>query len=139
MRITGKNNIEVLTTPLFLPIGILVGYHVVESKEDQISVPQFQTGSGAKATSAASPDEKNTGFGVVIPIERVFDIVESDLVKKGIEASAESYFKSSGYVPSAAPVSPAKSAPSTTDENPQHKEDFTRLVGVAAKTPKPAE
>lgn len=56
-----------------VPLGVLVGYHVVESAEDQVIV---SLRAGETSTEAHSTDQRNTGFGVVIPIERVLDIVE---------------------------------------------------------------
>lgn len=61
-------------------LGMLIGYHVVETSEDQIQVAP----SNNEADNAQHPlsiDERNTGFGVVIPIERVCDILESEGVQ----------------------------------------------------------
>jgi hypothetical protein len=57
------------------PLGVLVAYHVVESAEDQVSVPRYQ-GQDDATTIRDSVDQRNTGFGVVIPIEHILDIVE---------------------------------------------------------------
>jgi hypothetical protein len=72
-------------------LGILVGLHVVESKEDQVLVPRFQeSGSEALDEDArddeGSLDQRNTGFGVVIPIERALDIVERPDVRAAMAA-----------------------------------------------------
>jgi len=73
---------------MMLPLGILVGYHLVESKEDQIPVPRHQLHTQAAGSGERweSPDQRNTGFGVVIPFERVFDMVESENVKLSLQA-----------------------------------------------------
>lgn len=63
-------------TPMNVLIGVLVGYHLVETKEDQIVVPKFQSGAAVSAGTDA-PDELHTGFTVVIPIERVAEILDS--------------------------------------------------------------
>ena len=34
--------IQKFDNPQYVPLGILIGYHVIESKEDEIVVPQFQ-------------------------------------------------------------------------------------------------
>ena len=54
-----------------ITIGMIVGYHLVASAEDQIVVPQVQ---GNDPYPEYSLDERNTGFAVVIPMERVFEI-----------------------------------------------------------------
>ena len=135
VRVSENNQLETLSKPLLFPIGMHIGYHVVESKEDQIAVPQFQQRQGVRATSTTVPDEKNTGFGVVIPIERIFEIMELERMVKSFDFAHTERLKKSGFVPTSA----VKSEPSTKADNTQHKEDFTRLVGVAAKTPKPSE
>jgi hypothetical protein len=52
---------------------------VVESVEDQISVPQYQAANNSNKEIAQqrSLDERNTGFAVVLPIEMIFDALES--------------------------------------------------------------
>jgi hypothetical protein len=60
--------------PMHITLGIMIGYHLVESAEDQIIVPQVQ---GQPVTDQPSVDERNTGFAVVVPIERVYDIFEA--------------------------------------------------------------
>ncbi|WP_095199055.1 serine protease [Mesorhizobium carmichaelinearum] len=53
------------------PIGVMIGYHLVRSAEDQIAVPHDED-----ADPGPDTDERNTGFAVVVPIERVFDLLE---------------------------------------------------------------
>lgn len=72
--------------PAFL-LGVLVGYHRIESVEDQIRVPRFPPEDGSEdhvAPEKFSPDELNTGFGVVIPIERVLEMLESNVAKQAM-------------------------------------------------------
>ncbi len=45
----------------------------------------------------ATSDELNIRFGVVVPIERVFDILESDEVKAIIKDTVDDFFKKSGF------------------------------------------
>lgn len=61
-------------------IGMLLGYHAVQYKEDQIEVPRFapqETKDASADASELSTDERNTGFGVAIPIERLIEIFEA--------------------------------------------------------------
>lgn len=69
--------------PDYLPIGILLGHHVVETKQDEISVPEFQY---EELINGSVPlVERNTGIGVVAPLEALFEIVESSEFKKAVE------------------------------------------------------
>jgi hypothetical protein len=56
-------------------IGMMVAYHLVGSAQDQITVLAIQ--GQAKPESGYSVDERNTGFAMVVPIERIFEIPES--------------------------------------------------------------
>ena len=75
-------------------LGVLVGYHLVQSASDQVQVPQFQSdpSEGPPEKRTYSPDERNTGFGVVVPIECLFDILERDdvrgMMRRAIASSA---------------------------------------------------
>ena len=114
-------------------LGLLIGYHVVESKEDQIVVPQFQ---GAKSASAdGGIDERNTGFAVVIPIERIFDILESAPVVAGQQAwikhHMETGFRAASATSHGSPEAEVSVEPAT--DNPSHKEDFMSLLNAASK------
>lgn len=51
----------------FYPIGVLVGYHVVQSREDDIHVPQSQGDEPNSEPKAL--EDRNTGFGVVVPFD----------------------------------------------------------------------
>ncbi len=130
-RVTVKDKkIQFLDGDFYLPIGVLIGYHVVESKEDQVVVPRFQAGEhdDEPEEDTDSPDQRNTGFGVVIPFERVMEMIKSfePVFKKAVEEKKrESNFRTAS----------ASDLPAT-DENPTHREDFSRLLNVAARKPK---
>lgn len=69
----------------FVPIGILLGHHVIETTEDQIVVPRFQEPQGeADRSSSGKPFETSTGLCVVVPFDRVFDILEQDDLRTAI-------------------------------------------------------
>jgi hypothetical protein len=61
--------------PGIILIGMMLGYHLVSSAQDQIVVPLKQRG---EITTEYSLDERNTGFGVVLPIERIFSRIEQE-------------------------------------------------------------
>lgn len=61
-----------LTGEAYVPIGVMLGYHLVASAEDQIQAPKIP----GEDVARVSPDERNTGLAVVTPIERIFEIFE---------------------------------------------------------------
>lgn len=70
------------------------------------------------------------GFGVVVPAQRVVETVEEYLRKHRVTGDA------AGPPPSEAQSLRTRSEPSTTEDNPQHREDFNRLLDEAARRPK---
>ena len=74
------------------PLGVLVAYHVVESAEDQVGVPRYQ-GQEDAGTIRDSIDQRNTGFGVVIPIEHILDLVELPEFQEKTRAKYETDIK----------------------------------------------
>jgi hypothetical protein len=97
-------SIHHLQKPPMQPIGVLVGYHVVESKEDQIQVPQHPEPGMAAAGSegARSIDERNTGFGVVIPFERVLEVIEGPEMTELCSLSLAEFRARQGFKPASA-------------------------------------
>lgn len=91
-------------------LGILVGYHCVEDKDDIISVPRHGPQEASENGGEYSADERNTGFGVVIPIERVFEIFERGDVQQGF-ANAIELFRSAASFREAVMLPPSKIEP----------------------------
>jgi hypothetical protein len=79
-----------------IPFGMLLGHHVIESKEDEIPISEYQS-SGSEEPSVLSA--RNTGFGVVIPLQRITEILERDDIVRVLRQVAEQYRKKSGFVP----------------------------------------
>lgn len=77
-------------------VGMLVGYHLVEGKYDQIVVPVEQRTASAESHDLAF-DERITGFGVVIPIERAVEIVESQEFEKMANDKLAEHFRRLGH------------------------------------------
>jgi Trypsin-like peptidase domain len=127
-----KNKIlEGMTATYYIPIGVLLGYHVVETKEDQVLVSKFQTtGSDDGPNDTDSLDQRNTGFGVVVPIDRILDMLNSKFIQESMKAGIEKHTKESGFRPASA-LPP--SAPDEKPTNPTHREDFKRLLDAAVK------
>lgn len=75
----------------FSPLGMLLGYHVVESREDIIAA---DSGNLEKALSS---DERNTGFGIVVPFERILEILESDDAIRLMDCAIDKFEKASPF------------------------------------------
>jgi hypothetical protein len=132
-RVNAEYKIELRGGPRSaICIGMMLGYHLSSSAEDQIVVPQVQAlESGEENISAKPPslDERNTGFGIVLPIERIFDVMESEAMKKMMDEAIE---RQTRVRPAGSPIS-ANETP-VADENPTHREDFNSLLNAAVKT-----
>jgi hypothetical protein len=124
---------QVMVQRAYLPLGILIGYHVVESKEDEIVVPQFQAAPDSRTASPQSQqrEERRTGFAVVLPINHIFRIFESEKMTKILKEAADDLKKKSGF--RRASAGPLEVDLPSSDANPTHLEDFNRLVDVAAR------
>lgn len=71
------------------------------------------------------------GMGITVPVERIVEVLKSDkLRKQREEARARKDAANAASMDSALPAKPEQSA---TEVNPSHKEDFTALLGEAAK------
>lgn len=129
---------QILQQRAHFPLGILIGHHVVESTQDELVVPKFQ-----QAPEEPWPDdvpkpkseERRTGFAVVLPINHIFRMFESEEIMTILKGVVDEAKKKSGFRPASA-VPSVEISPPATDENPTHREDFTRLLGAAAQKPK---
>ena len=145
-----NEELQYLPAVMQIPIGIFIGYHCTDTREDQILVPEFQPPPGEweeKEESEKRPsEERRTGFGVVLPIQFIFGIFEGDQMREILKKAVEEHRKGSGFRPASAPVDTqvsapisAKVVPPSIDANPTHREDFRRLVDVAARKPAPKD
>jgi hypothetical protein len=91
---------KVLRQITYVPLGILIGYHVIETREDQLIVPQFQQADEHReATGKPNQriDERRTGFTVVLPINHIFRMFESEEMTTILRDGVEHARKNSGY------------------------------------------
>jgi len=140
LRVGVNNKIEILDTGLgAVCIGMMLGYHLSASKEDEIVVPTFQQPPQDKKpdeeSNGLSLDERNTGFAVVLPIECLFDVMESDAMKEKMDRAID---KAKGRVRAAgAPVAQDVEKPDllANELHPNGRERFNSLLDVAVKTP----
>ncbi len=96
-------------------LGVMQGHHVTSDPID-VASPDDST-----------PGDMNTGIGVVIPAERVSEVIDLPVLREAREMIAEKMRKGSGFVEDSA----KGKEPPATDENPQHREDFSRLLDAA--------
>ena len=75
----------------------------------------------------------NTGMCVVIPVKRILEAINHPVLKAEREEIVENKRKSSGFTPDAAATPDME--PSTKADNPQHREDFNRLLAAVTKGP----
>jgi hypothetical protein len=122
---------------IYFPVGILIGYHVIESKEDEIVVPQYQVREEDRDMQMAEPsqvEQRRTGFAVVIPFYVLYHIFESEQMQNMFNKAADLQRKFSGYKPaSAKPPGFDAEVSAASDANPTHREDFNSLVNAAAR------
>lgn len=138
--------VQGLSAKTYIPLGMLIGYHTVETRDDEIVVPQFQEPLNTIPTEQKykpPTEERRTGFGVVIPIEAIFHLVEHPIVQGRLKDAAMKHRANSGYkTASAKPISvdsdASKDAPTNT-EAPSGKEGFNSLLGAAARKRKTDE
>lgn len=122
-----------------VPIGMMLGYHVAKTVQDQISVPQIQ---GEDRPKELSIDERNTGFAVVLPFSAILSLFESDLFQETTKKMVKEIRRRSGYRPAgikppSGPEAAVQAEPAA--DNPSHKEDFRALLNAAAAKKPPFE
>lgn len=107
-----RGQVEILEGPRGPLIGVMLGYFLVGSAEDQIIVPQMQ--GDDFADKEPSMDERNTGFAIVLPVQNLYELLESDVMRKAFDAAIADHLKKAPYRQAGAVV-PAKNAPPSTD------------------------
>ena len=131
-----EGQIQTLSGREYIPIGVLIGRHLSTAPQDDIPVPQFQA-SQPQSDEYATRQE-GTGLAVVTPIEALYEIVEAPEVRRHLEEVVRQHRQKSDAQPLAA--SPTEHRTAQADEpeaeNPDHLEDFNRLLSAAVKSPK---
>jgi hypothetical protein len=92
-------------------------------------------------TGKPHPDwfvKSNTGMMGVIPSWKLLAIIEGPEMKSIVERTRLMLESTKDRVSldTAAPSRGGEASPPATDANPTHREDFTRLLGAATKTPR---
>jgi hypothetical protein len=79
----------------------------------------------------------SAGIGIVVPIQRVLEILETPEFISGRERAMNRRTEKSGFIPTSAKRADVDvdASPPANDENPKHREDFRRLLGAAARKP----
>lgn len=119
----------------FFLAGMILGYNEVYNPRDTIEIRERLAESVTRATVPL-----NTGIAVVLPVWRILEVMEQPKLTEARQEWLQrpNRDKGRGFVPtSAAPLGVPETNPAS-DENPDHREDFNRLVSAASK-PKPKD
>jgi hypothetical protein len=115
---------------MYVLIGILIGYHVTGSEADEIIVPEYQLPVKPRK-GTLSPlrvsEQRRTGFAVVIAIQYIFSVFESEPFVSMLKSRIAEVREKIGFRPASA------TGPLASDENPNHREDFTSLLSAAVR------
>ena len=136
-RIRGSTLVTTMASDFCLGVhwGNIIEPWQVETKIVKKAVP-----------TALAPDEKeidlvlaNTGMNGVVPAWRLLELLNLPKIKEPRDRDeAAQVERRKRETPSASPNSATGDASAATDENPKHREDFTSLVGAAARKQKRA-
>jgi hypothetical protein len=75
----------------------------------------------------------NSGMAGIVPAWKLLDLLMSDDMKKQIREAEDLHLSAKKSIAGAADIATSPAFSPATDENPTHREDFTRLVGAAAR------
>jgi hypothetical protein len=110
-------------------LGINWGFITDSSEVNEKTVTSGMVADGQKIVRYVSV---NTGMNGVVPAWRLRDLLNSGPLKREREViiarGAHTWIPPSG-------VAQTASVPASNEANPTHREDFTRLVGAAARKP----
>lgn len=118
LRVMPGGKVRASTGRVHYFLGVMQGHHVTQDPLDVASPDEDY-----------APGDMNTGIGVVIPCQRVVETTDVPKLKDSRERIAAETNKKSGFVPDSA----GGQEPPTKPENPQHREDFNRLLDEATK------
>lgn len=107
-------------------------WEIAERKKKPVAassaVPLIQEGKYLKGLS---------GMTCVLPADAIWEVLTMPELKKQRDESNAALKASLSSTGNAVPE--PESAPPATDESPTHREDFTRLLGAAARKPEPKD
>lgn len=128
-RQDSEGRTEMQIVPYIL-LGMVLGSHGGQYGEDFV-VPE------GEERIISTDAEFNAGLSVVVPIDQILEVLDMDKVRASRTATIEALKKESGYRPSSAHrPKPVSQAVEPEAENPDHLEDFNRLLNAAVKSPK---
>lgn len=111
-------------------MGMLLGHSEVRNETDILDI---EVGDGSGETKEVIP-LFNTGIGIVLPLSYIIEAIEQPKIHERRMAAEKAKRKTRRFVPDSA----GGPSPSTTADNPSHKEDFNRLLS-SVTTRKPRE
>lgn len=117
--------------PYFL-LGMMQGIHSGQYSEDFISEDDDER-------VVPKDADFNAGIGVAVPVDQIMEVINLPLLAEARMNALKAGRRLSGYKDASAPLRAAESSPPATDANPNHREDFTRLLSAAVKAPQSKE
>jgi hypothetical protein len=81
-----------------IPLGMLIGHHAISSTEDDLIVKEYHP-SGVSEQGVLTT--KNTGFGIVIPLVRACEMLETPTVRERMQGATREHGSNSRFVPDA--------------------------------------
>jgi hypothetical protein len=113
-------------------MGMVLGYNEVLNPTDNILIPGRHVKTDRRRRKVLAP--MNTGIAVVVPISKIIETLDQPIIKQKRADAMKEAIKFRRFVPTSVPESTVVAVePSLSNENPQHREDFTSLLNAAAK------
>jgi hypothetical protein len=112
--------------PQFYLLGLMHGHFDVKDLTEDFSVED----------DSDDPKGIHSGIGVVVPVEKIIETIRDD---EELAESRRDIIKRHRESRGATPDFADDKEPQAKDANPQHREDFTALVGEAARKQKRGE
>jgi hypothetical protein len=113
---------QILQQRAYFPLGILIGHHVIESAQDELVVPKFQQAPEEpwpEGVPKPKSEERRTGFAVVLPINHIFHIFESDKIMAILKSVTNEVKKGSGFRAASAVPAVELVPPASDEHGPQ--------------------
>jgi hypothetical protein len=110
----------------YLLVGMMQGMHSGQYAND------FVADDDAEKIVPTDTDF-NAGIAIALPIDQIMEVLNRDDLKEARLETLRAKKKDSGYRPTSARPDISQNSSSASDANPDHLEDFTRLVDVAAR------
>jgi hypothetical protein len=122
----GRKEIKASSKVHYL-LGLVHGHYTINTQEEWVAKTSQQVG------------DMNAGIAIVVPATKIMETINQAALfgeqEKHARIMRERTIARSGAKADSVPSGKARPAPPASDENPNHREDFTSLLDAAVKTP----